>query len=114
MTLGTSIGDTWLLDLNYLWSDNLEFGWHVTLVEKFTDIADPAVNPEKPGYDVHDLYAQWHPLDGEELVLAVSVKNVFDKYYTDHASYSEYIGSPLVQGYANAGRDFRFNVSYAF
>ncbi len=114
MTLGTSIGDTWLLDLNYLWSDNLEFGWHVTLVEKFTDVADPAVNPEKPGYNVHDLYAQWHPLDGEELVLTVSVKNVFDKYYTDHASYSEYIGSPLAQGYANAGRDFRFNVSYAF
>ncbi|MDC5706240.1 TonB-dependent receptor [Vibrio europaeus] len=114
MTLGTSVGDTWLLDLNYLWNENLEFGWHVTLVEKLTDVADPKVNPEKPGYDVHDLYAQWRPLSDEELILTVSVKNVFDKYYLDHGSYHEYIGSPVAKGYANAGRDFRFNVSYAF
>ncbi|NOH79870.1 TonB-dependent receptor [Vibrio sp. RE86] len=114
MKLGTSIGDTWVLDVNYIASDELEFGWNARFVERLTDVADPTVHPEKPGYGVHDIYAQWVPLTEQDLALTLSVKNLFDKYYFDHASYMEYIGSPVAQGYASAGRDVRFNVSYAF
>ena len=114
MNIGTSVGDTWVADIAYTPMHDLEFGWNAKFVERLTDVADPAVNPEKPGYGVHDLYAQWLPINDEELVLTMTVKNVFDKYYYDHASYSQFIGSVVAQGYANAGRDFRFNVSYAF
>ncbi|RTZ17541.1 TonB-dependent receptor [Vibrio aquaticus] len=113
-TLGTSIGDTWVLDVNYIANDELSLGWNARFVERLTDVADPTVHPEKPGYGVHDIYAQWIPLTEQDLTLTLSVKNVFDKYYFDHASYMAYIGSPIAQGYASAGRDVRFNVSYAF
>lgn len=114
MNIGTSVGDTWVADIAYTPTHDLEFGWNAKFVERLTDVADPAVNPEKPGYGVHDLYAQWLPISDEELILTLTVKNVFDKYYYDHASYSQFIGSEVAKGYANAGRDFRFNVSYAF
>ena len=113
-TLGTSIGDTWVLDLIYQPMETLEFGWNARFVERLTDVADPTVHPEKPGYGVHDVYAYWMPLTDEELSLTLSVKNIFDKYYFDHASYMAYIGSPVAQGYASPGRDFRFNITYAF
>lgn len=114
MNLGTSVGDTWVLDLVYAPLHELELGWTANFVERLDNVADPSIHPEKPGYGVHDIYAQWLPLTDEELILTVSVKNVFDKYYFDHASYMEYVGSPVAQGYASAGRDVRFNVSYAF
>ncbi|WP_135443990.1 TonB-dependent receptor domain-containing protein [Vibrio tasmaniensis] len=114
MNIGTSVGDTWIADVTYIAMNDLEFGWNAKFVERLTNIADPKVNPEKPGYAVHDLYAQWLPISDEELVLTMTIKNVFDKFYYDHASYSQYIGSKVAAGYANAGRDFRFNVSYAF
>ena len=114
MNIGTSVGDTWVLDLGYTATESLELGWNARFVERLTDVADPSVHPEKPGYGVHDLYAQWVPMSSEELTLTLSVKNVFDKFYFDHASYMEYIGSPVAQGYASAGRDFRFNASYSF
>ncbi|NRF12847.1 TonB-dependent receptor domain-containing protein [Vibrio coralliilyticus] len=113
-TLGTSIGDTWVLDVNYAANDELEFGWNARFVERLTDVADSSAYPEKPGYGVHDVYAQWLPLAEQDLTLTLSVKNVFDKYYFDHGSYMAYIGSSVAQGYASAGRDIRMNVSYAF
>ena len=113
-TLGTSIGDTWVLDVNYAANDELEFGWNARFVERLTDVADSSAYPDKPGYGVHDVYAQWLPLAEQDLTLTLSVKNVFDKYYFDHGSYMAYIGSSVAQGYASAGRDIRMNVSYAF
>ncbi|MEZ9060216.1 TonB-dependent receptor domain-containing protein [Vibrio pelagius] len=114
MNIGTSVGDTWVLDLGYTVTDNVELGWNARFVERLTDVADPSAHPEKPGYGVHDLYAQWIPMSNDKLTFTLSVKNVFDKFYFDHASYMEYIGSPVAQGYASAGRDFRFNASYSF
>ncbi|WP_260260635.1 TonB-dependent receptor domain-containing protein [Vibrio intestinalis] len=114
MNLGTSIGDTWVLDINYSVMQGLEFGWTGTFVERLEDVYDVTQYPEKPGYGVHDIYAQWQPVPNEELLLTLSVKNLFDKYYFDHGTYIEYVGSPVAQGYAAAGRDFRFNLSYAF
>jgi hemoglobin/transferrin/lactoferrin receptor protein len=110
-SLGTSMGDKWILDLAYYASDTLELGWTGTFVERYEGV-DTSINPEKVGYGVHDLYAQWLPV--QDLTLTFSVKNVFDKYYTDHASYTEYIGSPIAIGTANPGRDFRISAAYKF
>ncbi|GAK84210.1 enterobactin receptor VctA [Vibrio ponticus] len=111
MTLGTSIGDTWVLSLDYALSQDLEFGWTSTFVERLDIVAQGY--QEKAGYGVHDLYAQWLPISNEALVLTLSVKNVLDKQYVAHGTYHGSQGNDL-GGYAAAGRDFRFNVSYAF
>ncbi|WP_114764582.1 TonB-dependent receptor domain-containing protein [Vibrio rhodolitus] len=111
MTLGTSIGDTWVLSLDYALSQDLEFGWTSTFVERLDIVAEGY--QEKAGYGVHDLYAQWLPISNEALVLTLSVKNVLDKQYVAHGTYHGSQGNEL-GGYAAAGRDFRFNVSYAF
>ncbi|EGU61270.1 hypothetical protein VINI7043_16518 [Vibrio nigripulchritudo ATCC 27043] len=114
MTVGTSVGDTWILDLVYQPQDSMEFGWNAKLVERLTETGDSPTKNEKAGYGVHDLYARWMPLSEEELALTLSVKNVFDKYYFDHASYYVYGDSTVARGFANAGRDIRFNVSWSF
>lgn len=103
--LGTSIGDTWVLDVNYQHNDRLAFGWNSRFVEKLTHVA--AGESEKDAYDVHDVYARWLPMAGEDLALTLSIKNLFDNYYKDHASWYDY-------GYAQAGRDVRLNASWAF
>ncbi len=113
-SLGTTVGDRWVLTLDYDATESVRLGWTSTLVERMTQVSDPTKYPEKPGYGVHDLYALWQPIQGEDLKLTLSVKNLFDRYYFDHASYNYFIGSKVAQGNANAGRDFRFNVSYAF
>ncbi len=117
-TIGTAIGDTWVVNVNYQPTSNLDFGWNAQLVERLEDVApgDPAGGgfPEKSGYGVHDVYGRWLPLQDDTLALTLSIKNVFDKYYYDHGSYVQYVGSPIAQGFANAGRDVRLSVNYKF
>ncbi|ROV59932.1 TonB-dependent receptor [Vibrio ponticus] len=113
-SLGTTVGDTWVLTTDYDLNGALSLGWTSTFVERMTDISDPTVSSEKPGYAVHDLYAQWLPLSNEDLILTLSIKNIFDKYYQDHGTYAKYVGYDYTTGLAAPGRDFRFNVSYAF
>lgn len=110
-SLGTSMGAKWVFDSVYYAADGLEFGWTGTFVERYDDVEGSGYD-EKPGYGVHDIYAQWLPID--DLTLTFSVKNIFDKYYKDHASYSEYITYPAAAGTANPGRDFRLSAAYKF
>lgn len=114
MTIGTSVGDTWILDFIYQPQETMEFGWNTKIVERLTETGNAATENEKAGYSVHDLYARWMPLTNEELALTLSVKNVFNEYYFDHASYYVYGDSTVARGFANAGRDIRFNVSWSF
>jgi hemoglobin/transferrin/lactoferrin receptor protein len=109
--IGTSMGDKWVMDLTYFASDSLEFGWTSTFVQRYDDVGDSGYS-EKAGYGVHDMSAQWLPTD--DLTLTLAVNNVFDKYYKDHASYSEYITYPAAAGTGNAGRDFRLSAAYKF
>lgn len=85
MNIGTSIGDTLVTSLGYHFNEDLEFGWTGRFVDRLTDVPDGA--EEKPGYGVHDLYAQWMPISGKDLTLTASVKNVFDKAYRDQARF---------------------------
>ncbi|WP_087025285.1 TonB-dependent receptor domain-containing protein [Thaumasiovibrio subtropicus] len=108
--IGTSIGDTWVLDMHYDVIDSLSIGYTGNYVERLTDVAEGY--DEKPGYAIHDVYAQWQPLTMDELKVTFTVKNVFDKAYRDHASYAE--SNAIATGTLQAGRDIRLSASYAF
>ncbi|GAA3955796.1 TonB-dependent receptor domain-containing protein [Allohahella marinimesophila] len=107
-SVGTSIGDTWVAELHYQHSESLQLGWYGRIVQRLETVAD-GYN-EKAGYGVHDLYAEWLPLQRDELKLTLTLKNIFDKYYRDHASYGDY--GPIAQGFPEPGRDARLSVAW--
>ncbi|MGF1867902.1 TonB-dependent receptor [Enterovibrio norvegicus] len=107
MNIGTATGDTLVTTVNYFATDDLEFGWTGRFVDRLTDVPDGT--DEKSGYGVHDLYAQWMPISGEDLALTASVKNVFDKAYRDQASLSEDYNGPFEQG-----RNIKLGVNWGF
>jgi hemoglobin/transferrin/lactoferrin receptor protein len=110
--LGNTIGNTWTADLAYQFNDNLEFGWNGRVVEGVDNIRTSAGIVDKDGYVVHDIYAQW---DISQYVnLTFTVKNLFDKYYLDHAtngSYEHIPGYEGIVGLAEPGRDLRLTLS---
>ncbi|MBW8190618.1 TonB-dependent receptor [Neiella marina] len=126
--LANARGDTWLLTLDYEWSDQLEMGWSVNYVEALDNIEvlhralelgwiDSVQTVDKPSYAVHDMYVQWVPLVDESVLINFSVANVFDKHYRDHSSVADYNHIPYWDGVAGlyeAGRDIRFSATYQF
>lgn len=109
-SLGTSLGDTWVAGLNLQATDRLDLGWTGRFTERLTDIASGY--SEKAGYGVHDVYARWHPMGGDDLTLSLTVNNLFDRQYFDHASYAVY--GDVAAGLPEAGRDVRLNAAYRF
>lgn len=119
-------GDTWGLNVNYIFSDTIEMGWNFTYVEDLNNIevfhrlvdigwAPTTTTIDKDGYNVHDIYVQWQP--NETLTLNVSVQNLLDETYIDHSSVGDYNNIPGfvgVSGINEAGRDIRLAVSYNF
>ena len=119
-------GDTWGLNVNYIFSDTIEMGWNFTYVEDLNNIevfhrlvdigwAPTITTIDKDGYNVHDIYVQWQP--NETLTLNVSVQNLLDETYIDHSSVGDYNNIPGfvgVSGINEAGRDIRLAVSYNF
>lgn len=110
MAIGTSVGDTWVANLNYLATDSLELGWTGRFAERLTRVASDS--PEKAGYGVNDVYARWRPLDDDQLTLALRVNNLFNKQYFDHASYGD--AGDVAHGLPDPGRDIRLSASYRF
>ncbi len=115
-SVGTSVGNTWVIDLNYAVHADVELSWVANISERLTDAG---VNvwtgdqlPEKSGYAVHDIMAKWYVMGSESLSLNVAVKNIFDKFYYDHATYGTY--GPIDTGVAEAGRDFRLTLAWQF
>jgi hemoglobin/transferrin/lactoferrin receptor protein len=119
---GTSIGDKVIADVSYEFNDDLLVGW----TGEFVQGMDISVSPEwydprwpiqdfhKAGYGVHDLYARWLPTSDEDLSLTLTVKNVLDKQYLDHASAEDLQNSPDyagIVGQAEAGRDIRLTAA---
>ncbi|WP_417538766.1 TonB-dependent receptor domain-containing protein [Marinobacter sp.] len=115
--LGNTIGDTWVADLIYLWSHNLEFGWQGQFVQGIDDLETTVGAIDKPGYGVHDLFVNWLPTGNEDLRLTLAVKNVGDKQYLDHASNADYqdiAGYEGVVGMPAPGRDIRLGLAMRF
>ncbi|MCG6658745.1 TonB-dependent receptor [Halomonas campisalis] len=110
MALGTSIGNSWVANVNVQATHDLELGWTGRFAERLTRVAEGY--PEKAGYGVNDLYARWRPLADDRLTLSLRVNNVFDKQYFDHASYGD--AGAIAHGLPEPGRDIRLGASYRF
>nr|WP_086937669.1 TonB-dependent receptor [Thaumasiovibrio occultus] len=108
--IGVATGDSWVADFSYSLNNNWELGYTGTYVKRLTRVAEGY--SEKPGYALHDVYVQWIPLDSQDVVLSLAVKNLLDKAYRDHASYGE--TNVVANGTYDAGRDIRFNVTFGF
>ncbi|WP_136679422.1 TonB-dependent receptor [Neptunomonas sp. XY-337] len=113
MGIGTSIGDTLTASLTHeMPALNLELGWSTELVKRLTRL--DAERAEKPGYGVHDVYAKWLPTGSEDLSLTLTVKNLFDKQYLNHASYGVSTSSGNIIGLPEPGRDIRLTLATRF
>lgn len=115
--LGNSIGDTWVADLSYRWDRNLEFGWQGRFVQGIEDLETSVGTIDKPGYGVHDLFLHWLPTGDEDLRLTLTIKNVGDKQYIDHASNADYQDIPGYEGVIGMpepGRDVRVGLALRF
>lgn len=126
--LANSRGDSWNLSARYQHSQNLELGWNMTYVEDLDNvlvmqrataigwIGSPQAI-DKAGYMVHDVYMTWRPLANDQFSVDLAMQNLFDEYYIDHSSVSNYgdiAGWEGVTGQAERGRDVRVNLSYRF
>lgn len=112
--LGTSIGRTWLARIDWsLPRQHSELSLRSRLVDSEPN-AISATAPAKPGYTATDLHLNWHPLGREQLTVSVSVNNVFDEFYYDHATYSYHAGSGKYIGFPAKGREFVLSAAYKF
>ena len=118
---GISIGDTLVLEASYEFTPFLSAGWNAEFVSDINNIdlelAGEDISADKPGYAVHDIYAQWQPMKNDLLTLALTVKNLFNKQYLSHASVEDFTGNPgyeSIAGSPEAGRDIRFTASVRF
>ncbi len=121
---GTSIGDTLVVDVNYQLNSAWTLGWTGQMVSSLDPVhygftwggeLDGEYDLEKEGYTTHDLYARWSPMIDDTLVVNLTVKNVLDENYLNHASpedFSELYATS--SGQNDPGRDIRLAVAYKF
>ncbi|MCX4193967.1 TonB-dependent receptor domain-containing protein [Methylophaga sp. OBS1] len=121
--VGNTIGDSLVATLDYQLNSQWTLGWNAQFVkgEDNVDIYAPGWVPDgasidKPGYGVHDFYAQWRPSTTEDVTITLTVRNVFDKYYLDHATVGDLTAFPgyEISGFAEPGRDVRLGVAWQF
>lgn len=115
--VGNSIGNTLTASLDWLMNDAWQFGWELTWVQDLDDLETSAGDIDKPGYQVHDAYARWQPDWVEGLEFNLSVSNLFNESYLDHAtnaSYQHFAGYDMVIGQLEPGRDIRLETSWRF
>lgn len=112
--LGTSIGRTWTARVDWaLPTPHLELSLRSRFVEAEPNAISPTA-PDKPSYTVTDLHANWHPFGRQNLTLSLSVNNVFDEFYYDHATYSYHAGTGKYIGFPAKGREFVLAAAYKF
>ena len=126
--LANAAGDSWNLNFGWFPLPSLDLGYNVRHVQEIDDLevlhrsleigwVDQLYTIDKPGYTVHDIYAEFRPLDDNRLKLGLAVQNLFDEQYRDHSSVGDYTAIPdyeIVAGVYEAGRDIRLSVSYDF
>lgn len=115
-SLGTTIGLTLLASVRYeipQW--NLVMGWNGRFVQDvdYTPAGATAA-AHKAGYGVNDVYLSWLPKGEDSLRVSFGVRNLFDKYYFDQASYGYNADRGMFLGYADPGRNVWANVAWRF
>ncbi|WP_247869839.1 TonB-dependent receptor domain-containing protein [Methylophaga sp. SB9B] len=121
--IANTVRDTVLAQLEYQLNSQWNFGWNARFVKGRDDIdfGDQATYPDaevdQPGYGVHDFYTQWIPSTSEDFRITLTIHNIFNKDYIDHASVADFTNLPgygLVRGYNEPGRDVRLSVAWQF
>ncbi|WP_299595284.1 TonB-dependent receptor [uncultured Microbulbifer sp.] len=125
--LGNTRGDTLTLAVDYALTDRLDLGWNLTHVQgidvevlhRSVELGwiDSVQTINKSGYQLHDIYLRWQPLQDDSLAVNFAVQNLFDEHYRDHSSVGDYSDIPgwgIVSGVYEAGRDVRLSVDYRF
>jgi hemoglobin/transferrin/lactoferrin receptor protein len=124
--LGTTVGDSINLSINYDVNAQLAMGFNVNYVADVNGIevfhrsmelgwVTELETVSKPGYTVADAYISYTPL--ENLTVDLSIQNLFDETYRNHGSVADYghiDGYESVVGINEAGHDIRLAVSYNF
>ncbi len=92
------------------WSprEDITLGYTLTAVAGLEDV--PEDQEERPGYVLHDIQAEWRPIDLRNLTLSLAINNLFDRRYADQASI---ISSDTGVVY-EPGRDVQLALSYRF
>lgn len=115
--LGISQGDTLTTSVDWRASSAVELGWAGRFVKRIGALQTGEGTVAKPGYGVHDIYANWRPGTLRGLTLSLVVKNLFDKDYLDHGSNEDFQHIPDFEGVVGSrepGRELRLTVSLRF
>ena len=125
----TSVGDTFLMDVNYQIDSAWLIGWTGQVVSPIASTSydlvyvsggveyPETITTKKEGYSTHDVYARWSPMADDTVVLNLTVKNVFDEDYINHSSPADFTanaGYELISGQADPGRDVRLSAAFKF
>lgn len=124
--LGTTVGDSINVNVNYKVDSQLNMGFNVNHVSSVNNLEvfnrsvaigwiDELETVNKPGYTVIDAFITYNPITNVKVNLAI--QNLLDKNYRNHGSVADYghiSGYESVVGINDAGRDVRLSVSYTF
>lgn len=115
-SLGTTIGTTWLTAVRYeLPQWNLVMGWNGRFVQEVEYTPAGATAPmRKAGFGVNDIYLNWLPQGRDTVRVGVGVRNVFDQFYYDQATYGFNTDRGMFLGYPDPGRNVWVNVAWRF
>jgi len=113
--LTTPIGQIFTLEAAHTFVDHgLTIGGSAQFVLDETDTSDSAggVGQPLPGYEVFNAYAEYTPLNYQNLTFRASVDNIFDETYTARATYGQEFAT--VVPLREPGRSFKFSLRAKF
>lgn len=109
VTTAMPTGRTWTTGVSYQFNrPNLELGYKGRIIEDTAYLNASGTTVKRDGYHVHDVYANWKPLN-ERLNVNFAINNVADKYYKSHSQ-----RAMNNNALPSAGRDFRIGFNYTF
>ncbi|UTV28822.1 TonB-dependent siderophore receptor [Photobacterium atrarenae] len=106
------VGDSIALTLDYQ-SETLETIFGLTSIVVLDEDNVFEGTPEKDGYNVHNVYAQWVPSKFDGLSLTFGIDNLFDETYASHASRSGEARGATLDDF-EPGRNFKLSAAYQF
>lgn len=110
MGLGTAYGRTWTTGVEYAVQETWALGWNARYVEELKRVREG--QNTKAGYGIHDIYAEWTPIESVNVGLAVN--NVLDKFYFDQGTFYTRDDATVPYGLPEPGRDFRVSLSWQY
>lgn len=114
--LGTSIGRTWTAKSKYfIPTAHLELGATLRHVEEEPNaIANNA--PPKGAYTTADFFASWQPEGTDRFTVSAALRNAFNEYYYDHATFYWRPGGAagFYPGFPAKGRELSLSLTAKF